>query len=157
MEKSFVRQTRSKAKAAKTSDPSSDVHLCTMDRDPDPSDDGFKPSMTDFEHGHDRDCAVCDRLNNAELYMVQCGVCKRWNHFSCARVDTKTVQLREFCCAQCSVRRSKDRIDQIDHYVADRVPLAVVDLKLIGKSSVWKTSGASRKRLKKSVYDRKKC
>ncbi|XP_065078771.1 uncharacterized protein LOC135701764 [Ochlerotatus camptorhynchus] len=109
MEKSFVRQTRSKTKAAKQSNLFGEEHLSTSEHDLDLTEDGFMPSMIDLEHGQDLNCAVCDQPNNAELYMVQCGGCKRWNHFSCARVDTNTVHSKEFCCAECSSKRVPER------------------------------------------------
>nr|XP_029734536.1 PH domain-containing protein DDB_G0287875-like [Aedes albopictus] len=62
-----------------------------------------------FEHGQDHDCAVCNRPNNAELYMVQCGGCKRWHHFSCARVDAHTVKSKEFRCAECLPKQGFER------------------------------------------------
>ncbi|XP_062713272.1 uncharacterized protein LOC134290218 [Aedes albopictus] len=66
MEKSFVRQTRSKTQVIKKSagappDAAGDVQDHTGDE--------FMPSIMDFEHGQDHDCAICDRPNNTELYM----------------------------------------------------------------------------------------
>ena len=98
MEQSFVRQTRSKTQVIKKSagappDAAGDVQG--------PTGDEFMPSIMDFEHGQDHDCAICDRPNNTELYTVQCGRCKRWHHFSCAGVDTHTVKSTEFRCTEC--------------------------------------------------------
>lgn len=108
MEKSFVRQTRSKTKAARIANPTG-VLPSTTGQAPDSADDEFVPSLIDSEHGQDHDCAVCDRPNNAEWYMVQCGGCKRWYHFSCARVDTKTVHSKEFVCVECSRKQISQR------------------------------------------------
>lgn len=104
MQKSFVRQTRSKTRATEGA---------ATSRSQPTRDDGarlnipeivatvFEPSLVDIEHGDDNDCAECRRPNSAELYMVQCGCCKHWYHFSCAKVDTVTARSSEFVCAKC--------------------------------------------------------
>ncbi|XP_065094570.1 trichohyalin-like [Ochlerotatus camptorhynchus] len=100
MQRSFVRQTRSRAKATQEAP---GTGACAIADDPDTTaDDSFVPSVIDLEHGNECECAECDRPNNAELYMVQCGGCKRWYHFSCANVDPVTVRSKDFSCAQCS-------------------------------------------------------
>lgn len=108
MQGSFVRQTRSRTKTTQDAvGNQSGDGACAMIDDPNTTpDDSFVPSVIDLEHGNEFECADCDRPNNAELYMVQCGGCKRWYHFSCAKVDPITVRSKDFSCAQCSSKVS---------------------------------------------------
>ncbi|XP_055633596.1 uncharacterized protein LOC129773944 [Toxorhynchites rutilus septentrionalis] len=48
-----------------------------------------------------RDCIMCTRPNTADQWMVQCDVCSKWIHFSCAGVD-KGVENECFVCAKCT-------------------------------------------------------
>lgn len=50
-----------------------------------------------------RNCKTCDRPDNAEDQMVQCCICKSWEHFGCAGVDDGVKQRSiKYCCKQCT-------------------------------------------------------
>lgn len=106
MQGSFVRQTRSKSRAIQDAAGSSSQPVRSDGARlnvPESIEEAFEPSLIDIEHGGDHDCAKCGRPNNAELYMVQCGKCKHWYHFSCENLDTVTARSSVFVCAKCKV------------------------------------------------------
>ncbi|XP_055617995.1 trichohyalin-like [Toxorhynchites rutilus septentrionalis] len=100
---SFVRQTRSKTRATQQAPASGSSQPPRSEEvsSPESNGDVFEPSVIDIEHGDDFDCAECTRPNSADLYMVQCGKCMLWYHFSCAKVDVVTVRSRDFICVKC--------------------------------------------------------
>ncbi|XP_062550977.1 uncharacterized protein LOC134215911 [Armigeres subalbatus] len=102
MQKAITRQTRSQTRATQGDGNSSSQPPCGGEQVHNNSEQPFEPSLNDIEHGDDYECVECKRPNNAELYMVQCGHCKHWYHFSCAKVDAATVRSNEFTCAKCS-------------------------------------------------------
>ncbi|XP_062714070.1 uncharacterized protein LOC134290872 [Aedes albopictus] len=53
-----------------------------------------------------RNCQSCDRPDAAESEMVQCGVCRRWEHFGCAGVGGEVKQPNvRYVCKQCSAKQ----------------------------------------------------
>nr|XP_029717942.1 GRB10-interacting GYF protein 2-like [Aedes albopictus] len=104
MQKSFVRQTRSKTRATQEA-ARTDFQPCVSSADnaaPGVVEQTcFESSVIDLEHGNDTDCVKCMRPNNAELYMVQCGTCKCWYHLTCANVDEAVLRSSDFVCSRC--------------------------------------------------------
>nr|XP_029728484.1 uncharacterized protein LOC115266388 [Aedes albopictus] len=99
---SFVRQTRSQTRLTQNATDRGSQPISSDDAQVRFRNDGdFEPSVIDVEHGGDYECTECTRPNNAEMYMVQCGVCKHWYHFSCAKVDKATVRAKDFICVKC--------------------------------------------------------
>ncbi|XP_065088324.1 uncharacterized protein LOC135709839 [Ochlerotatus camptorhynchus] len=85
MEKSFVRQTRSKTKAAKQSNLFGEEHLSTYEHDLD------NPTMQNCIWSNAEDASV-GTIFRARGWM-----------------DTNTVHSKEFCCAECSSKRVPER------------------------------------------------
>ncbi|XP_058814890.1 histone-lysine N-methyltransferase 2C-like [Topomyia yanbarensis] len=102
--RSIVRQTRSVTKAMAKAAKHNLANRKLSHEGSVLYDASFKATVIDTEHGNEHDCASCDRSNNAEWYMVQCKDCDRWYHFTCAKVDTATVQTTTFSCILCVPR-----------------------------------------------------
>ncbi|XP_062702635.1 uncharacterized protein LOC134285592 [Aedes albopictus] len=47
-------------------------------------------------------CPLCDRPDVADKWMVQCELCEKWFHFSCAKVNS-SVKDRSFACTTCAL------------------------------------------------------
>lgn len=47
-------------------------------------------------------CPSCDRPDVADKWMVQCELCERWFHFSCAKVN-ESIKDRSFACTTCAL------------------------------------------------------
>lgn len=103
--KSIVRQTqlRTQDGGEGTPNPQNDVDL-RENASVMSSEANFEASTIDDERANERDCGVCNRPNKAEWFMVQCGDCGKWYHFSCAGVTHKTVHSKPFSCASCAPR-----------------------------------------------------
>ncbi|XP_062705689.1 uncharacterized protein LOC115258970 [Aedes albopictus] len=57
-------------------------------------------------HTTPRNCQSCDRPDSAESEMVQCSVCRRWEHFGCAGVGGEVKQPNvRYVCKQCSAKQ----------------------------------------------------
>ncbi|XP_062703497.1 uncharacterized protein LOC134285955 [Aedes albopictus] len=64
---------------------------------------GVIRQLTDEESSVAARCPSCDRPDVADRWMVQCDLCQRWFHFSCARVD-ESVRDRSFACGTCALQ-----------------------------------------------------
>lgn len=102
-----TRQTRSQTRAAQQLQQQAGINLQSVYAAGEPAARPavFEASTVDIEGGDDIDCGSCVRPNNAEMYMVQCGQCQIYYHFSCAGVTIDTVYLKPFVCKTCAQLR----------------------------------------------------
>nr|XP_029710986.1 uncharacterized protein LOC115256476 [Aedes albopictus] len=103
---SAVRQTRSRTRAVAEDTPNLQNDEQRENASVKSSEGNFEASLIDEERADERECGACDRPNKAEWFMVQCGDCEKWYHFSCAGVTHKTVHSKSFTCAVCETRTS---------------------------------------------------
>nr|XP_029710237.1 uncharacterized protein LOC115256123 [Aedes albopictus] len=63
--------------------------------------------LSEEEAATEASCPGCNRPDIAERYMVQCDMCERWYHFSCAKVD-EAIKDRSFSCCKCVAVLNQD-------------------------------------------------